>query len=222
MIGDAEHQSRVLGACSSDSSGGHVGCPDFVIINTGLHVRWRSGSIGAAEMRNYLRGVFALPVPLLSRAVWRETIVQHFPSDDGLYEHRNQSDEASRMAPTCKLRINISDHSALYRQHYAHSPMVEIAREQGVHPLPYVSIDGVEANSGHLFPLPPVSTFEVTTLIWTALIVFTRPCTTMLSLLHLQTLCVGTSDLLYRQRPIKIQSYKLKKGCCANIVRVGD
>ena len=152
VIHTPELLSRALGGCSSSTSGGHQDCPDLVLANAGLHINL--GSYFAHAVRKWLTALFDLPEPILSRTVWRETTVQHFHADDGLWEHRHlgKADEDSRMAPTCKLSVNISDPPTLTRQHQAHSIMLEVARERGVHPLPYVSMDAIEANSGHLFP----------------------------------------------------------------------
>jgi hypothetical protein len=134
--------SLMLGGCSTDESGGHDDCPDLVIVNKGVHFKIATFE---RDLTAFMSKVFDLPQPVLSRTVWRETIIQHFPGDDGLYEHK-------QAATKCAETSNISTEAALHRQHTAHSVMLKFARARGVHPIPFVSLESIETNSGHLFP----------------------------------------------------------------------
>jgi hypothetical protein len=135
--------SLMLGGCSTDGSGDHDDCPDLVIVNKGVH--FIKSATFERDTTAFMSQVFDLPEPVLSRTVWRETMIQHFPGDDGLYEHR-------QAATKCAETSNLSTETVLHRQHTTHSVMLKLARARGVSPIPFVSLESIEANSGYLFP----------------------------------------------------------------------
>lgn len=121
-------------------------CPTLLIANQGLHVDVQNTF--DAHIAQTLELLYTLPPHIRTRVVWRETTIQHFPSSQqsGLYEHLlpNGDTNASR----CVERVNLTSASALFRQHHTHETLMRLAREHHVAPLPYISLDGVEANAG--------------------------------------------------------------------------
>lgn len=147
-IADAKTREKILGGCASDGATLHEDCPDFVLFNRGLHVARQYGAEAyEREIRKVSEMIFDLPIPVRSRMVWRETLLQHFPGPDGSYSNRIKT-----QASTCQERVNISHPSARFRQHHGHIAMMRVARERGEYPIPFISLAAVEANSGHLFP----------------------------------------------------------------------
>eukprot|EP00038_Savillea_parva_P030380 m.77418 g.77418 ORF g.77418 m.77418 type:complete len:477 (+) comp9135_c0_seq2:153-1583(+) len=139
-----------MGGCNHDDADDHPDCPNIVFVNRGLHIplRRKGPEFYEQDIREYTESLFRLPYPISSRIVWRETVLQHFPGPDGDYNHR-----VDTTSERCIERVNLSVPTAVYRMHLAHKAIMDTARDFKRSPPPFITLEGVEANSGHLFPL---------------------------------------------------------------------
>jgi hypothetical protein len=120
-------------------------CPTLVIANAGLHVSYRSFDASIAPV---ITAIYDLPPRIRSRVIWKETTIQHFPtvSGGGVYETKIPN------MTSCMPRVNASTEYPLHRQHQSHMAIMRLAKERGLPPLPYLSLDGVELNTGDVYP----------------------------------------------------------------------
>ena len=72
--------------------------------------------------------------------------MQHFHTPDGRWVLKMPV----QSEPFCATRVNAT--AATWQQHDEHRALLDYAKTYRVHPIPYVSLDSVDVNSGHLFP----------------------------------------------------------------------
>eukprot|EP00037_Helgoeca_nana_P017689 m.167490 g.167490 ORF g.167490 m.167490 type:complete len:342 (-) comp24102_c0_seq14:85-1110(-) len=124
-------------------------CPTLVIANTGLHVNYRSFE---KHITPVITAIYDLPPRIRSRVIWKQTTIQHFPTvgGHGLFETK------MRNMTSCVPRVNAStprkkEMNVYHRQHQSHIAIMRLAKERGLPPLPYLSLDGVELNTGDVY-----------------------------------------------------------------------
>eukprot|EP00037_Helgoeca_nana_P017687 m.167477 g.167477 ORF g.167477 m.167477 type:complete len:448 (-) comp24102_c0_seq11:162-1505(-) len=131
-------------------------CPTLVIANTGLHVNYRSFE---KHITPVITAIYDLPPRIRSRVIWKQTTIQHFPTvgGHGLFETK------MRNMTSCVPRVNAStprkkEMNVYHRQHQSHIAIMRLAKERGLPPLPYLSLDGVELNTGDVYSDPTFNT----------------------------------------------------------------